>query len=294
MKERIILFVVGLLSVLSLSAQGTVSAPFAYPSVPDSITDVQARYDYFVSHFWDRVDLKRSFSSKEKMAIAFGDYVSPMRFASADTVYASINRFVGRLAKQPHDLLYIAELAETNFYCDTAHVPSDELYVAFLRPILSNKKLDKSLAARHAMHLGQLEHSIVGKPLGSLRFTSRDGQVIRFVPRKGQALIIYFNDPDCDDCHLARIRLQANVRLQELIESGQLAVVALTPDEPTDTWKAGVASYPEQWLVGADPDLDMYLDLRAGIPSFYLIGEDGNVAAKHLTADTLLNILSRI
>ena len=48
MKERIILFVVGLLSVLSLSAQGTVSAPFAYPSVPDSITDVQARYDYFV------------------------------------------------------------------------------------------------------------------------------------------------------------------------------------------------------------------------------------------------------
>lgn len=279
---------------LAVSTRVCAATPFAYPAVPDSITDIQSRYDYFVTHFWDRIDLKRAFSSKTNVATAFDDYVKPMRFATSDTVYASINRFIGRLAKQPRDLLYIAELAEAEFYSDTAAVASDELYVAFLRPILANKKLDRTLAARFQMHLEQLEHSLVGFPLGSLRMTDREGRVVRFVPRKDQATVIYINDPDCDDCHLARIRLAANIRMRELIESGRLAVVALTPGDPSDEWREGVATYPEEWLVGADPDLDLHLDLRAGIPSFYIVNEQGNVAAKHLTIDTLLNVLSRI
>lgn len=297
MKVRIILF----MAVLALSAalRGEAaaqasSAPFAYPSVPDSITEIQDRYDYFVSHFWDRVDLKKAFSSKGKVAEAFIDYVTPMRFATADTVYASVDRFVSRLSKQPRDLLYIADLAEASFYADTAAVPSDELYVAFLRSILACKKIDRNLAARHEMHLRQLEHSLTGHPLGSLRLTDREGRAVRFVPRKGQALVIYINDPECDDCRLARIRLAANVRLRELIESGIIAVVAITPDEPSEQWRKAVADYPEEWLIGADPDLDTYLDLRAGFPSFYLVDEEGNIAAKHLTIDTLLNIISRI
>lgn len=292
MKLRIMMFMAAL--ALAVSVRVHAAAPFAYPVVPDSITEIQSRYDYFVSHFWDRVDLKRAFSSKSSVAEAFSDYVKPMRFATSDTVYASISRFVGRLARQPRDLLYIAGLAEATFYADTAAVPSDELYVAFLRPILANRKIDRTLAARHEMHLEQLEHSLVGFPLGSLRMTDREGRAVRFVPRKGQASVIYINDPECDDCRLARIRLAASIRMREHIDSGRLAVVALTPGDPTDEWREAVASYPEEWLVGADPDLDLHLDLRAGIPSFYIVDENGNIAAKHLTVDTFMNILSRI
>lgn len=86
----------------------------------------------------------------------------------------------------------------------------------------------------------------------------------------------------------------ADFRAAELIESGQLAILALTPGDPDEHWRAGVASYPDTWLTGADPDLDLNLDLRSGIPSFYLVDEQGNVAAKHLSIDTLLNILRRI
>lgn len=294
MKRLLIVAFLVILATAWAPRAAAAETPFAYPQVPDSITDINARYNYFVTHFWDRVDLKRAFSSKPNVKAAFADYVAPMRFADADVVYASVNAFIDRLRKQPADLLYVAELAEAQLYSDTASVPSDELYVAFLRPILACKKIDRNLAARFDMHLRQLQHSLKGKPLGELQFTDREGRRVRFMPRGGQALIIYFNDPDCSDCSLAKTRLMADFRAAELIESGQLAILALTPGDPDEHWRAGVASYPDTWLTGADPDLDLNLDLRSGIPSFYLVDEQGNVAAKHLSIDTLLNILRRI
>ncbi len=294
MREKIFVAAVALMMALGASAQTAASTPFAYPSVPDSITDFNARADYFISHFWDRVDMKRAFSSKEKIARAFHDYLAPMGIASADTVYASVDRFVHRLDKQPKDLLYVAELAERNLYADSAFLPSDELYVRFLTPVVANRKVDKAYKARYEAQLAQLRGSLVGQPMGELRFTGRDGRSVRFFPRQGQAVIIYFNDPDCSDCNMARIRLMANARAKELVESGELAIVALTPGEPDENWRAHADSLPEQWLAGADPDLDMQIDLRAGVPSFYLIDEQGVLRAKALSIDSLLEILSRI
>lgn len=294
MREKILVAVVALMMALGASAQDAVSTPFAYPSVPDSITDFNARADYFVSHFWDRVDLKRAFSSKEKIAQAFHDYVAPMGIASADTVYASVDRFIHRLDKQPKDQLYVAELAECNLYADSAFFPSDDLYVRFLAPVVANRKVDKAYKARYDAQLAQLRNSLVGQSMGELRFTDRNGRQMKFYPRQGQAVIIYFNDPDCSDCNMAKVRLMANARANELVESGELAIVALTPGDPDEQWLAHAAALPERWLAGADPDLDMQIDLRAGVPSFYLIDEQGILRAKALTINAILEILSRI
>ena len=294
--KKIFLFLIAVVASCAgaFSAVAAENPPFAYPAIPDSITDYKARSNYFVSHFWDRIDLKRAFSSKQKVAQAFEDYVAPMRLAEADSVYSSIARFMKRLEKQPNDMLFIASEAEKNLFGDSAVVVSDELYLAFIRPVVANKKISKALKARYEAHIGQLENDMVGYPFGELRFTDRQGRPTRFLPRQGQAVFIFLNDPDCSDCRMARVRLAADPRAKELIGSGELMVLALSPAEADAEWRDYVADYPEDWLVGADPDLDMKLDLRVGTPSFQVIDENGILAAKHLSIETLLQILSRI
>ncbi len=293
MKLKLFLTLI-LFSVISGARAQQTDTPFAYPAVPDSISNFNDRADYFVSHFWDRVDLKRAFSSKEKMARAFSDFIAPMGITQADTAYSAVDRLMHRLDRQPADQLFIVSLAESALYSDSASLPADELYTRFLGPLLANKKIDKTAKLRYQAQFDQLSNSLIGHPLGELRFTDREGRSVRFIPREGQALIIYFNDPDCDDCHLTRVRLAADTRANELIEQGELAILALTPGEPDERWKEKAKELPEGWLAGADPDLDMKLDLRAGVPSFYLVDEHGIIRAKALTINNLLTILGRI
>lgn len=294
--KHLLLSLLSLLAFLpaSVAAQERAADAFAYPSIPDSITNLQNRYDYYVSHFWDRIDLKKAFSSRQRVAEAFADYVSPMSLASADTVFSSVSSLMKRLEKRPSDQLYIASLAEQTFYADSASMPSDELYVAFINPVVANKKVAPEAKARYEYQLNQLIHSMVGRNMGALRFTDRDGRTVRFAPAPGQPVIIYLFDPECDDCRMARIRLMADARTRDLIDNGSIALLALSAVEPDDQWRAAAAEMPEKWLVGTDPDLDTILDLRGGTPSFYLIDERGVLVAKHLNVNSLLNILSRI
>jgi len=275
-------------------AQNDESRLFAYPAIPDSITVIQARYDYFVSHFWDRANPKGIFSSKPRMAVAFADYISPLRFATADTVRASISRFMKSIEKQPADVLYVAELAERNLYSDSAQVWSDELLLEFLRPVLTNKRVPKASKERLALLSKQLENTLTGKQLAPLDYIAIDGSKKQWKPRPGVAAFIFFNDPECSDCNLARIRLKADVRATELVSSGQLDIVALSPAEADDAWKAQASAFPSEWTVGANPDLDLNVDLRNGTPDFYVVDEKGNLLLKHASIEQILEILRKI
>ena len=59
-------------SVLFAGAQAPTTL-FPYPTVPDSRTTLTERADYFVTHFWDRANIKQSFSTLARLNTAFGD-----------------------------------------------------------------------------------------------------------------------------------------------------------------------------------------------------------------------------
>lgn len=283
-----------LIASTEIFAQEAPQQLFPYPAIPDSITDFRQRSNFYVHHFWDRADMKKIFSSRPAVAQAFADFIAPMTIADRDTVLKAMDKFMHSLDKAPDNQLFIVGEAEKQMYGPEATVPSDELYLATIRPYLENKKAKSPLKARYDAHVKQLEHSLVGRPLGELKFTDRAGHSLRFLPRTGQAVILYLNDPDCDDCNLTRVRLKADPRANELIESGELMVLSLSPCDPSEEWKSKVANYPETWLVGATPELDMMIDLRHDVPNFYIVDQDGTLVAKNLNIDQILEILSRI
>lgn len=289
--------ILGLLLFLGVSVGAKADTPetyFPYPLIPDSINIFQKRCDYLARHFWDFCDLKKAFSARSKMAKEFNVYISILKNATPDSALASVRRFNKQLEKQPSDQLFIANCAENLLYGDTAEVWIDELYLPFAEAVAANKKIDKASKARYTHQAQVLKNSLLRGPAPSIPYTTREGVAGNLDNDSAQALVVFFNDPDCDDCNLARIRLDADISMTELIKEGRAKVVSISLTEPTEEWKQAVASYPETWTVAASPDADMIIDLRPGPPDFYVLDRRHNVHFKHLTIDQVLDVARQL
>lgn len=292
MKLKRLIF--GLLLCLGISFGAKADTYFPYPLVPDSIKTLQGRCDFLANHFWDFCELSKAFSVKSKMANEFGVYLSILRNATADSALVSINKLTKKLEKQPKDLVFLAECAEGLLYSDTAEVWVDELYIPFAKAVVNNKKVEKAQKARFAHHLTVLENSLMGHPAAALPYTTRDGVAGNLANDSAQVLVVFFNDPDCSDCNLAKIRLDADVSTTELINEGRAKVVSISLTEPDEAWRKSVEDYPSTWTVAANPDADLVVDLRNGTPDFYIIDARHNLRFKHLTINQVLDVMRQV
>lgn len=290
---RIVLVVLAALCFVPGKAQQSVQPYFPLPIVPDSLTTLQQRTDYMIDHYWDFCDMKKAFSSRPKMAEAFNTYLSFMPYASADMAFSSVNRFLKSLEKQPKDLLFIAREAENTLFGDSAEFISEELYLPFAQAVAGNKKLDKASKARFVRHAELLSRNRVGLKAPDFTYTDRNGQLRHFDNDSAQVVVLMISDPECDECKMARIRLDADINATKLIDKGIVKMVCITPSAPTLKWKETVQSYPEKWIVGADETFDDTYNFNS-TPSFYLINGEHVIRVKNAGVDYVLDIMNRL
>ncbi len=290
MKFKYLIF--SLFALLSLAARGQEQAQtyFQYPIVPDSITSFNGRCDYLAEHFFDFCDLTKAFSNRAKMRQELNVYLTIIANADIKVADANVRNLMKKLEKQPKDQLMVAEVAEQRLYGDSAEFWIDQLYLPFAESVSANKRVDKAEKARFAHQAGQLRNSLVGKPMAEVEFTRPDGTKGRLAPDSTEVTVVFFNDPDCSDCNMARLRLSADISTGELIREGKLKVVAISLSEPDDAWREFATSMPAEWTVGAAPDADLVYDLRLGTPDFYVLGRNNRIRFKHIDINQLLDI----
>ena len=269
---RVAIFMAALVASPSVMAQDTY---FQLPIVPDSLQGLQPRVDYLIQHYWDFCDFNKAFSNRERMG------------------ESCIAKFLKDLEKRPDDLVFLANTAEEYVHSDTSRIYSDELYLPFIRAVVDNKRVDKSLKARYEHQVRVLSASQVGMSAPEFEFTDREGRKRTFAPDSSEVTLIYFFDTECGDCHLARTRLNADIPTSNYIDRKLVRVVAISLEEPTEEWREKVKNYPETWTVGAAPDIDTIYDITT-IPSFYILDENAVIRMKNASIDTVLQVMSRL
>lgn len=286
-----------LMSVLAalsfdISAQNT-DTYFPYPTPPDSLKTLNQRCDYLVTHFWDHCDLKKAFSSRPKMRQALADYLSFMPYATADVVYESIGKFMKKIEKQPEDQLFVVDEVEAQLTGDSCQYYSEQAYLPFARSLVANKRVDKTSKLRYQHQVQLLGTTQPGMIAPELAYTDRFGNPGSLASDSSQVIILYFSDPDCSDCRMARVQLDANIQASRLIDRGVVKVICITPDDYSEEWAQAVAKYPEKWTVTASPDADMIYHIKT-YPSFYILDSQHKIHAKNYGIDEILEVLARL
>lgn len=291
MKKTILAFLTLVISI-SASAQvnGAVSQQFfQLPIIPDSIVSFQNRCDFMVTHYWDFCDLKKAFSSRDKMADAFKMYISFMPYASADVVFKSVDKFLGGISKKPDDMLFIARLAENNIYADTAEFQSEQLYTHFIDGILKSKKLDKNSREYYEKQASVLHNSQEGMMAPSFDITDSQGAKTKFVTDTAQfATLLMFMVPGDSDAELAKTRLNANIKTSQLVKSGMLKIYCIATKNNGERFTS-----PEGWTSGFATGIEEIYDVRKS-PMFYIINSEGKILKKGNELEPVLNVMQLI
>lgn len=291
---HILIIVLAALSVcLPGNAQSEGKPYFPVPLVPDTLKTLQQRSDYMVEHYWDFCDFKKAFSSKPKMSESFNTFLSFMPFATPEVSRRGVAKFIKSLEKQPNNLLFIAGEAENMLFTDSAEFVGEEIYLMFAKAVADNKKIDRASRSRFVRHAELLEHNRVGLKAPDFVYTDRHGVTCHFDNDTANVVLLMISDPDCEECRMARIRLDADINASRLIDKGVLKVVNITPLEATSQWKEAVKNYPEKWVVGASDTFDDKYNFFT-VPSFYLINNDRIIRVKNTDIDTVLEVMYRL
>lgn len=287
-------FITILVLLLSLSAKAQENTFFQLPVIPDELQSLQDRTDYMVKHYWDFCDLDKAFSSRDKMADAFDTYLSFMPYASAATVYEEVDKFMDRIAKKPENVLFIGDLAEAKLYSDSAAMQSDELFLIFAKAIVANKKVDKTSKLRYQHLVNVLSASAPGSLAPKFDFTDLNGNKGTFqVDTTKVGTILFFNDPECDDCNMARIRLDADFNTRQIVEGGKMDIVSVYASDPDPDWQMKAIDYPQAWKTVASEAVNDWYDLRVS-PMFYVLNPNGAILLKTADVNDILNIMARL
>lgn len=254
---------------------------FEYPTAPEEITDFTGKCNWLVENFWNPLDLKtKEAVDQAKMNHAFQVYASTVQYADKGKVTASVDKLMKNLQKNPMLLYQMIKAAEENIYGPRAEVWIDELYVRMLRAALANKKFPKSKRPRYELQLAQLEGCLVGNAPKEFDFKRSNGENARYFPMSTPTVII-FGDPECDECRMGKLRMQANVAFSKAVADGKINVLFIIPD-PEEGWEKKAIDFPGNWTVGASDTVSDLYDIRE-VPEVYIIDSDGKVAFKHIT-----------
>lgn len=292
--KQLLLFILLNISLISLAQDAsTPERYFPYPVPPESLESLSDRTSYLVHHFWDQCNLKSAIQRRDKFKGAFIDYVSFMPYAEATVVHESVESLINKFKNSPEQLLTLAEIAEECLYNDDAEFISDEVFLPFAQAVANNKKLKPAQKARFAYEASVLSQSQVGSKVFDLQFTRPDGTRSRLSEIGQGYVLIFFNDPECEDCAIARVRLSADHNVNKLIDDGRLKIVCIYPGEATDEWRQAVANYNDKWIVGAAADADDHFDMR-NPPVFYYLNPSHTIMSKTLQIDNLLEAFHQV
>lgn len=276
-------------AILMPTLKAVADAPlFQYPEAPESLPTMEEKCNYVIEHFWDRCNINQAFSTRSKLQQAFNDFIQIVPYANAQVVHQSVDKLIDRVKKNGSQLLTLAEMAEGIMYSDTAHIVCDEVYYPFAKAVADSKKIKPADKARFVSHARILGGSQVNMVAPDFTYTAPDGSKHKFSEIPAGYVILFFNDPDCSDCAMARVRLSADYNISQFIKRGQLQFVSIYPGNPADEeWKIVAERLPKDWIVGACEDIDQIYDMRSK-PTIYYLNTGHKILSKTMTADQLI------
>lgn len=123
----------------------------------------------------------------------------------------------------------------------------------------------------------------VGTKATDFVFADKTGKRYHLYGIKADKIILFFSNPGCKACAEIIEALKSYTQMDDMIASGELAVLNIYIDEDRANWYEYMPVYPESWYNGYDPDYtirtEILYDVRA-IPSLYLLDADKTVLMK--------------
>lgn len=296
---RICPVIIGLILLFALSPAKAQKA-FPYPTLPDTLHSVEQRAAYLSEHYWDNYDFAdtlllkneevteqgfvnfidilarfnediakkgiHSFAAKAFSSKAFSPKASSSEAssskASTSTAFA---QKTGEACNQNPAKEKFENLIEHYFEDPESPMRNDQVYSLFLEEMKELPCFDETEKIRIDFKLKAAKKNLPGTVATNISFMLSDGKAHQLSDYKNEKVIIYFYDPECENCHkttawLEKQQIPADIKMLRIV---------------------------------ADDRLSSIYSLKA-MPTIYLLDKQNIVILKDCTAEQLINAVQAL
>lgn len=272
MKTRLFtLFVLWACTLVQAQAQQS----FPYPAIPDTLRSVEQRAGYLSEHYWDNYNFADTLllKSKEVTEQGFVNFIDILnRFnldntskgvAHKDIAQKGITRkditqkgiaqkditqkditqqgiacftrkaFSNAAAKERFE-----NLIEHYFEDQLSPVRNDRVYLIFLEEMKNSPCFDETEKERIAFKIKTTNKNLPGDIAINFNFKDENGKEHQLSDYKDQKVILYFYDPDCENCHevsawLKQQTIPADIKVLKMIADNHISYIYSLKNMPT-------------------------------------------------------------
>lgn len=257
MKARLFtLFVLWACTLVQAQAQQS----FPYPAIPDTLRSVEQRAGYLSEHYWDNYNFADTLllKSKEVTEQGFVNFIDILnRFnldneskgvAHKDIAQKGITRkditqqgiacftrkaFSNAAAKERFE-----NLIEHYFEDQLSPVRNDRVYLIFLEEMKNSPCFDETEKERIAFKIKTTNKNLPGDIAINFKFKDENGKEHQLSDYKDQKVILYFYDPDCENCHevsawLKQQSIPADIKVLKMIADNHISYMYSLKNMPT-------------------------------------------------------------
>ena len=274
---------------LLAAAQG-----FPLPDVPKEVKGVEARANYLALHYWDRYDFTDNtlIGNVDISEQGFSNFISIMPYVTdKDAAFAQL---AVNIASNQRMADYFVALGMKYLYEQASPVYDEGLYILMLEKILEQPALPENLRQEFGFDLKMANMNRVGSVAADFSFLSRAGERSTLLNTKGEYILLFLGDPECDYCTETKEQLLAMPVFGRLVADGSLKVLQVCVEGMSDAWKEYRA--PERWIDACDDRMEIHKGLLyeiPGLPVLYLLDKNHRVLLKNSSPAAVENFFMK-
>lgn len=207
MKAR--LLIISILLAYAL-APALAQRAFPYPTMPSSLHTVEQRASYLSEHYWDNFNFADTLAlqDKEMAEQGFVNFIDILSRFDQQIALKGVTAFTAKAYGNPASKEKFESLIEE--YCADNQSPlrNDSLYILFLEGMNQSAAFDETEKERISFKLVGAKKNLPGTIATDFTFTLKDGKQHRLSDYKQKKVILYFYEPDCENCHKVTAWLQ--------------------------------------------------------------------------------------
>ena len=274
-------FCIGVACSSAQKPQPGTTREFRLPEVPATLKTPEDRAAYLALHYWDHFDFNDTslISRPEITEQAFVNFINILPYTAQ--AQQAVDTLVHRATAKKEMLEHFMELDSKYLFEPNSPMHNEELHILMLKALVNNASLTEEEKSRPRFELEMALKNRSGDVAADFTFTGRDGKRKKLSELKAEYVLIYFNDPECDDCHRMKERLSHSAVINQLLQSGRLKLLSVCVEGKTEGWQT--ATFPSQWIDSYDDGQkltrDRVYDLKA-MPTLYLLDAKKRVILK--------------
>ena len=247
MKARLFsLFILLACMLIQAQTQTKAQAPsqpqqsFPYPALPDTLRSVEQRAGYLSEHYWDNYNFADTLmlKSEEVTEQGFVNFIDILGRFSPAIAQKGIAGFTQKAFKNTAAKERFESLIEHYFENPQSPLRNDRVYLYFLEEMKNSPCFDEVEKERLAFKIKTTNKNLPGDIAINFNFKDENGMSHQLSDYRDQKVILYFYDPDCENCHkvsawLKQQTIPADIKVLKIIADNHISHIYSLRAMPT-------------------------------------------------------------